>query len=143
MENEHKYDDIINLPYPRQTSRPRMSAIERAAQFSPFAALVGHDEAIAETARLTDSKVILTEDEENTLNDRIAFLSEILPECPLVGVTYFVRDKKKDGGAYFTKIGNARRVDEIGRKIIFTDGTVIPLDDMVSIEGEVFEEINE
>ena len=90
-------------------------------------AFVGHDEAIAETARLTDSKFILTEDEENLLNDRIVFLSEILPERPLVGVTYFVRDKKKEDSAYFTKIGNARRVDEIGRKILFTDGMVIPL----------------
>ena len=62
-------------------------------------------------------------------------------ERPLVGVTYFVRDKKKEGGAYFTKIGNARYVDEIGRKILFTDGTLIPLDDVVSVEGEVFEEM--
>ena len=142
MENEHKYDDIINLPYPRQTSRPRMSAIGRAAQFSPFAALVGHDEAIAETARLTDGKIELTEDEENALNDKIAFLSEIIPERPMIGITYFVRDKKKDGGAYFTKIGNARRIDEVERKIFFTDGTVILFDDILIIEGEVFEDIN-
>ena len=122
----HKYDDIIDLPYPLPglPTRPRMSIQDRAAQFAPFAALSGHGAAIRETARLTDQRIELEEDQK--IMDRVS-------EHPEVSVLYFKPDGKKDGGAYVTVTGKVKKIDEIERTIVFVDKTVIPIGDILDI----------
>ena len=90
--DEHRYDDMLELPYPYKTPRKRMSMINRGAQFAPFAALTGHDKAIEETARLTDYKIPLSEEEIQTINERLSIIQSLLPSCPIVTITYFIKD---------------------------------------------------
>ena len=127
------YDDIINLSRPQYHDLPPMSIHDRAAQFSPFAALVGYDAAVEETARLTDSRREMEEDEINELNRQLSELTERLSERPKIRVTYFIRDKKKEGGRYASKVGNARTIDQAQNRIVFTDGESVPIKDMYSV----------
>lgn len=127
------YDDIINLSRPQYHDLPPMSMHDRAAQFSPFAALVGYDAAVEETARLTDSRREMEEDEINELNRQLQELAEKLTERPKIRVTYFIRDKKKEGGRYSSKIGNARTIDQAENRIVFTDGESVKIKDMYSV----------
>lgn len=127
------YDDIINLSRPQYHDLPPMSIHDRAAQFSPFAALVGYDAAVEETARLTDSRREMEEDEINELNRQLSELNKKLSERPRIRVTYFIRDRKKEGGRYASKIGNARTIDQAENRIIFTDGESVPVKDMYSV----------
>lgn len=127
------YDDIINLSRPQYHDLPPMSIHERAAQFSPFAALVGYDAAVEETARLTDSRREMEEDEINELNRQLSELNKRLLERPMIRVTYFIRDRKKEGGRYASKVGNARTIDQAENRIIFTDGESVPVKDMYSV----------
>ena len=131
-----EYNDIMNLPHHVSTKRPQMSMLDRAAQFSPFAALTGYDDAIHETARLTDEKIDLSEEEKEALDRKQQILLEKLTEHPALAVTYFVPDNKKSGGAYVTKCGNLKKMDRIERMMILIDGTKIPLDDVYDIESE-------
>ena len=101
----HKYDDIINLPHPTSKKHPRMSLYARAAQFSPFAALTGHEAAIKETVRQTDAKQVLSEEVIAELNKRLYLIAETIGTQQMVEITYFVPDTKKDGGAYITCSG--------------------------------------
>ncbi len=128
-----KYDDIIDLPHHVSSTRPQMSMHDRAAQFSPFAALVGYDESVGEAARLTDKKAELTEDKINDLNEKIQFLRENCDEHSQIAIEYFVADKKKSGGAYHKIMGAIRRIDDYNRTLILTDGAEIPLDDIYNI----------
>lgn len=127
------YDDIINLSRPQYHDLPPMSIHDRAAQFSPFAALVGYDAAVEETARLTDSRREMEEDEINELNRQLSELNKRLSERPRIRVTYFIRDRKKEGGRYASKIGNARTIDQAENRIVFTDGESVPVKDMYSV----------
>ena len=127
------YDDIINLSRPQYHDLPPMSIHDRAAQFSPFAALVGYDAAVEETARLTDSRREMEEDEINELNRQLSELNKRLSERPMIRVTYFIRDRKKEGGRYASKVGNARTIDQAENRIIFTDGESVPVKDMYSV----------
>ena len=136
---EHRYDDIINLSHHVSTTRPRMSMIDRAAQFSPFAALTGYEAAIKETARLTDQKIELNEDEIAFLREKMRILQERLPECPEIQITYFVPDENKAGGAYRKKTGQVKKIDEYERIIIMSDHVKIAIDEIVSIEGSIFD----
>ena len=138
--SKFEYDDILNMPYPNpEIEKDFPDKILRSAQFAPFAALTGHDEAIEETARLTDSKVELDEYQKAELNDKIQIInnSDIDEE---VSITYFVPDKKKSGGAYITKRGIVLKVREYEKDIIIDDGTEIPIDDVFAIEGNQFDE---
>ena len=135
------YDDIIDLPHHVSATRPRMAAIDRAAQFSPFAALTGHDAAIKETARLTDERVELDEYTKAALSDRLQIIIDQLHEHLKIAITYFQPDAKKDGGAYITAVGIVKKIDEYERVIRMTDGTAIPIDEVISIEGQIFETI--
>ena len=130
----NSYDDIIYCTRPVCPHRSSMSAHDRAAQFSPFAALTGYDEAVAETARLTDDMVQLTEDMAQRLNSAMYLLEERLPERPLVTVRYFIRDKKKSGGSYAMKTGCVRLVDTVNRLLVFTDKSVLAIDDICDLE---------
>lgn len=127
------YDDIINLSRPQYHDLPPMSIHDRAAQFSPFAALVGYDAAVEETARLTDSRREMEEDEIDELNRQLSELNKRLSERPRIRVTYFIRDRKKEGGRYASKIGNARTIDQAENRIIFKDGESVPVKDMYSV----------
>lgn len=133
-----EYDDIINLPRHVSPTRPPMSTINRAAQFSPFAALTGYESAIKETARLTEKRVELDEYTKETLNDRLQILSDQLKKHPKISITYFREDEKKDGGAYVTSRGIVKKIDEYERVIIMDDGSVISIDEIISIEGQIF-----
>lgn len=129
-----KYDYLINQPRPA-SSRPKMSAVDRAAQFSAFAALVGLDEQMDETARLVGSKIELSEEEIAILNRKFQVLAQKLnEERPQVKVCYFVPDERKDGGAYVTKIGTVKRIDDIFRQVLFTDGLNIKISDILDFE---------
>ena len=113
--NMHKYDDIINLPHYTSSKRPRMAMIDRAAQFSPFAALTGYDAAVKETARLTEDWVELDEYQKSALNDRLQILQERLSNTPVISITYFVPDERKSGGAYCTETGITKKMDKNNR----------------------------
>lgn len=123
-----KYDHIINLPHHVSSKRPQMSMMDRAAQFSPFAALTGYDAAIQETGRLTDEKIELGEEEKAVLDRKQHYLCDMISIQPEITVTYFKPDVRKSGGTYVTAIGNLKRIDEIERVLILTDGCKIPLD---------------
>lgn len=114
-----------------------MPLSDRAAIFSPFAALSGHGAAIAETARLTEQKMDLDEDTKAALDRRQAILMEHIEERPAISVTWFQPDSRKEGGAYLTTTGRLKKLDEIQRVLILTDGSNIPLDDVVGLESEV------
>jgi len=129
------YDDIIRLPHPTSSRHPRMSLHDRAAQFSPFAALSGHEDAISETARLTDKKIELAEDQKPELDRRMQALLPLLPEHPEVVITYYVPDFTKEGGAYVTFTGNLKKIDTVDHTLYFTDGTTIAPDDVLSLDS--------
>jgi len=105
------YDDIINLPHHVSVTRPHMTAVDRAAQFSPFAALTGYDAAIRETARLTDERVELDEYIKDALNKRLQIIAERMKEQPEITITYFQPDTKKSGGANITDTGTVKKID--------------------------------
>lgn len=128
------YEDIIDLPHPTSVRHPRMPRISRAAQFSPFAALTGHEEAITETARLTDQKMELTEEAKAELDQIQQMLLEHIAEQPEITVTWFQPDERKEGGAYVTTIGRLKRMDEVRRMLWLTNGDRIFLDDIIEIK---------
>lgn len=139
--NNHQYDDIIDLPHHVSSIRPRMSMIDRAAQFSPFAALTGYDAAIKETGRLTGQRIELTEECRAVLDRKQQVLLENLAEHPEVSVTYFVPDERKSGGTYVTVAGRVKKVDEYQRLLLLTDGTRIPLTEVLELESNLFREL--
>lgn len=131
--NIHEYDDIINLPHHQSPTRPHMSNHDRAAQFSPFAALVGYGDAVKETARLTDERTELDEDARAALDAAFQSLQRG-HDGQQVSITYFKRDLKKAGGVYLSATGNIKKTDVLERTIIMDDGTVIPMDDILDIQ---------
>ena len=137
-----KYDDILHLPHPTSARHPRMPISERAAIFSPFAALSGHAGAIAETARLTKQKMELDEDTKAELDQKQAVLLEHIKEQPEVTVTWFQPDARKGGGAYLTVTRRLKKIDEAKRMLSLQDGTSIPLEDVVGLESECFKELS-
>ncbi len=134
-----KYDDIIDLPHYVSETHPPMSRADRAAQFSPFAALTGYDAAVRETARVTERRIELDEGVKAELNARLNCILEHLSEHPQVSLTYFVPDEKKSGGAYRTVTGTVRKLDSFAKTLTLTDGTVVPMEEMVHVEGNLFE----
>ena len=142
MENiSHKYDDIINLPHHVSKKHPQMSLHDRAAQFSPFAALTGHKAAINEAARLTDKKQILSEDVIAKLNEQLNLIKENIGTNQTVTITYFVPDDKKSGGAYISHTGVVKKIDEYNHTVILTDKTVIPIEQISEMQSDIFSEI--
>ena len=106
----NRYDDIINLPHHISPTRQRMSMHDRAAQFAPFAALVGYDDAVAETARLTEIRPELDEQEQRIINERLAFIADHIHEHPEVRIRYFVPDERKSGGEILEFNGIVRKI---------------------------------
>lgn len=136
------YDDIINLPHHVSKSHPQMPIKDRAAQFSPFAALTGYAGEVAEAARITETKIELTEDQCAILDERLCLLEDILPEQPEVVFTYFIPDQRKQGGAYTTVTGKLKRLDRVGRNILLTNGTAIPIDDLLEMDCKIWADYN-
>ena len=130
------YDDIINLPHPTSERHPRMPMAARAAQFSPFAALTGYEDAVYETARLTSSRAELTEEEKSILD---AKLQRMLPGTK-AAFTFFRPDGKKEGGAYLTASGIVKRIDSCAREVVLTNGQRIFVDDILQIQCEASED---
>lgn len=134
----NNYDDIINLPHHVSATRPQMSMMDRAAQFSPFAALTGHNAAIKETARLTGEKIDLDEDALIALDRKFQILVDHLNDEPKIVITYFKPDERKAGGAYLKVEGVLKKIDEYERLLILTNGQKIKMDDVLDITGELF-----
>ncbi len=133
MSVSDKYDDIINMPHHVSQKRRHMLRQNRAAQFASFAALSGYEDAIDETARRTDCKAELCEDDAAELGEKLRFLSDKISEEPYCEVTYFVPDRLKSGGKYITVSGNLRLIEEMPRQLVFCGGMRIPIDDVVEI----------
>jgi hypothetical protein len=134
---KHPYDDIIDLPHHVSERHPQMSMYNRAAQFAPFAALTGHNAAITEAARLTETEQELSESDAEVLNRKLAYLQS-LDEKPTISVTYFVPDDKKEGGSYHTATGIVKSVEPDKGVLQFEDGTGIPVIRIKDIDGECF-----
>jgi len=132
------YEDIINLPHHVSAKRARMSSENRAAQFSPFAALSGYDAAVKETARLTGRRIELGDSDVAILDMKLNLLSDRADEQPEVVVTYFVPDGKKTGGEYVSATGAVKKIDDYEHAIVFTDGRKIAFADMLELDGELF-----
>ncbi len=128
-----QYEDIIHLPHHVSEKRPRMSMLDRAAQFSPFAALTGYGSAIEETVRLTDRQIELSDDRIEALDAVLRVVEKHIRQRPEVEIRYFKPDMKKAGGAYLTVSGNVKKIDSIEGKVVFVDGTEIPILDIVDI----------
>lgn len=137
----NKYTDIIHLSRPK-SKHPSMSLNNRSFQFAPFSALTGYEEKIKETARITSSKIDLTEEEKLKLNDKLEWLKENIKKQPEVIITYFLADKKKSGGSYQKITGNIRRIDEVEKCLVFRDKTKVFLDDIIDIKSDVYYNIN-
>ena len=133
-----KYDEIMGLPHHISKTRPQMPMSDRAAQFAPFAALTGYAAAIKETGRLTDERIELDVEALSALDMKYQLLMEALDEAPEVTITYFQPDERKAGGKYLTATGAVKKVDDFERRITMQDGTKIPMDDVLSIDGELF-----
>lgn len=133
MKETHEYDDIIDLPHHVSETRHRMSKVDRAAQFSPFAALTGYDDAVKETARLTDEKIELDENRKFMLDRVLQSVLEKISDMPRVCVVYFSEDKYKSGGAYLRKSGRVKRIDRYKRTVVFSDNTSVAIDDIYDI----------
>lgn len=138
--DEFKYKDILNYRYPNsEIEKDFPDKILREAQFAPFAALTGHDQAILETARLTDKKIEIDEYEKNELNRRLGIIKENPDVFGEISVTYFLPDEKKAGGKYVSKKGIIKKIREYENDIVFYDNTKVPVEDILYIESDLFE----
>lgn len=133
-----KYDDMLQLPHHVSASRKPMAMTARAAQFAPFAALSGYDAEVQEAGRLTDRPIEPDEYEKEALNARLQLLARHFREEWVVSLVFFQPDERKAGGAYVTRTGTVKKLYETERLLTLTDGTVIPLDDLIALDGEEF-----
>lgn len=140
LKETHKYDDIIHLPHAVSSRRAGMSMIDRAAQFSPFAALTGYEDVIEETGRLTDTISELTDSSQQDLNEKFRILADAAAVSPQVTVTWFEPDRLKTGGSFVTITGKIKRVDEYEQVLRLTDGREIPMEAIRSIKCPLFPE---
>ena len=138
-----RYDDIINLPHHVSKTRKPMPMINRAAQFAPFAALTGHEEAISETARQTTPKQILSSDEQEILSKRLAYAIDHIGERPNLTFTYFIPDTLKDGGRYVTITGVIRKYDALEKTVVLETNEILLIDNILSISGEMIEKLQQ
>lgn len=136
MTDGHKYDDIIYLEHPTSRRHPRMSVMDRAAQFAPFAALTGYDDMVVERARITGSRIELDDMQKQALDKAVSDIMEHLNERPPVRITFFKADTMKKGGSYEETEGFVQNIELPNRLIIFRDGRKIRMDDILEIHTE-------
>jgi hypothetical protein len=134
-EEDHRYDDIIELPHHVSSVHPHMMVSDRAAQFSPFAALTGYDAAVKETARLTNERVELDEEVRVKLDAKLQLIQEHIADRPEAAITYFKPDERKSGGVYVSQTGVVKKIDVYKRLIIMEDGIKIPIDEIIEIQS--------
>lgn len=130
------YEDIVNLPPHISKKHPQPTMLERAARFSPFAAITGYEEMVKEAARVTDKRIELDEGSKELLNEKLLFVTELCDDA-VVTITHFVPDKLKSGGSYETVTGTIKRIDEYERTVILTEGIIIPIDNIYQIDGDM------
>ena len=135
---DNAYEDILHLPHHVSQTRPRMSRMDRAAQFSPFQALTGLDSAMQETERQTTMKIERDENEKAVLDEKLRILQARILDNPEVFIVFYRPDAYKDGGSYCEVSGSLRRIDTVQRQLLLNDGTAIPLDDIYSVDFEQF-----
>ena len=133
----NNYNDIINLPHHESKKYKRMPTINRAAQFTPFAALTGYEDAIEETGRLTTERKEIDEYLKAEINDKLSFLAHSLETAPKVSITYYVPDLRKDGGEYVTRAGKVEKVDS-NKRIVVLNGEEINIADITDIDGIIY-----
>ncbi len=136
-----QYDDIIGLLHHVSSTRPQMSLSDRAAQFSPFAALTGYDAAVKETARLTSSRIDLDDYAKESLNEKLLLIEERIQSDPQIIITYFMPDDRKSGGAYVSVTGIVKKIDDYEHVVVMRDGKKIPINEIAEIEGDLFAEL--
>lgn len=139
MKQTGPYEDILHLPHHVSSRRPQMPMADRAAQFSPFSALTGYEEVIEETGRFTEERPVLGEEDIQLLNRRFQLLLKREKNPVPVTITYFLADKTKAGGTYMTASGFIEKIDILNRVITMSQGIHIPMDDILALEGELFE----
>ncbi len=137
-QEEDNYDDIIKCPHYVSKIHPHMTMKQRASQFSPFMPLNGYNDAVKETARLTDTKIELGEDLKELLNQKLRMLHNQAEQYPKVKITYFQPDIRKEGGVYVTSTGCVEKVDVCERIVYMEDGTKIPIEEITEVEGKIF-----
>ncbi len=141
--DKQSYDDIINLPHHVSGNREHMSVLDRAAQFSPFAALTGFEGAIKETARLTDERIELDEAEKTVLDEKLRIVQEQISRQQEIEITFFKSDELKAGGAYISVRGAVKKIDNQKRVVVLQDGKRIPIEDIMDITGEMFQAVDD
>ena len=138
LKYEHNYDDIIYLEHHKSKKHPPMSLYARSAQFAPFAALTGYEDAVRETAREVGSRIDIDDELKNILDCKIQILLEQIKKKPEVVFTYFISDISKDGGSYISVTGIVKKIDQYSQCITLEDKTEIPINDIIDISGEIF-----
>lgn len=133
LEKSDKYNDIINLPHHVSEKHARMTIEERSAQFAPFSALTGYNDVIKETARETNNRIEINEEQKTILNKKLLLVKEKIQNKPKITVTYFIPDVKKDGGKYIEVTENVVKIDEYDRKIILGNGEKVPIEEIIEI----------
>ena len=134
---DKKYEEIINMPHHVSFNHPHMSNYDRAAQFAPFAALTGYDALIKEMARQTNKKIKISSDKAEEISNKLSYLKEHLNEEIAIIITYFKKDKKKEGGEYISINGFIQKIDDY-RKTIKINEQTIKFSDIYDIDGEIF-----
>lgn len=138
MKYDRQYDDIINLPHHISKKHPQMSLYARSAQFAPFAALTGYEEAVKETARETNERIDIEDELKSILDGKLQIILEQIKKHPEISITYFIADTKKDGGEYVTVTGLVKKVDLYNQYIYLVDNTKIPINEIIDISGDIF-----
>lgn len=132
------YEDIVNIPRHISKVHPQATMADRAARFSPFAAISGYDDMVKEAARVTEERIDITDATKELLNEKLNMIIEFLDEEPEVTITYFEPDKKKDGGAYISITGTVKRIDEYERIVLMSNDKKIRIDEIYALESDLF-----
>ena len=138
MKYDRQYDDIINLPHHISKKHPQMSLYARSAQFAPFAALTGYEEAVKENARETNERIDIEDELKSILDGKLQIILEQIKNHPEISITYFIADSKKNGGEYVTVTGLVKKVDLYNQYIYLIDNTEIPINEIIDISGDIF-----
>lgn len=138
MAERFPYEDIINIPRHISRTRPQASMADRAARFSPFAAINGYEEMVMEAARVTEERAEITEAAKELINEKLNMIAEFINEEHEVTITYFEPDKKKSGGAYISTAGVVKRIDELKRIVVMKNNKKIKIDDIYALDSELF-----
>lgn len=138
MKYDRQYDDIINLPHHISKKHPQMSLYARSAQFAPFAALTGYEEAVKETVRETNERIDIEDELKSILDGKLQIILEQIKNHPEISITYFIADSKKNGGEYVTVTGLVKKVDLYNQYIYLIDYTEIPINEIIDISGDIF-----